>query len=101
MPEPKDVIFPELRTNEDSHLLCKKLRGEMTVTDSQAKQNALVKEFKRARPDDFNDIGKMYRVYLQLTCSQTYSYFLQLNSGLDGMTTKMKENLQIITLAKF
>ena len=70
VPEPKDIIFPELRTNEDSHLLCKKLRGKMTVTDSQAKQDALIKEFKRARPNDFKDIGKMCRVYLEQTCFQ-------------------------------
>ena len=47
----------------------------MTVTDSQAKQDALVKEFRRARPDDFNDIGEMYIVYLSPICSQTLLHF--------------------------
>ena len=58
LPKPKDTIFPELRTNEDSHLLCNKLKGEMTVTDSQAKQNALVREYQRAIPGTFSDISK-------------------------------------------
>ena len=58
LPQPKDIIFPEFRTNEASHLLCNKLKGEMTVTDSQAKQNALVNEYKRAIPGTFNDISK-------------------------------------------
>ena len=60
LPKNKDTIFPEWYTQMDSHLLCNKLKGEMTVTDSQAKQDALVKEYKRAIPGTFTDISKQY-----------------------------------------
>ena len=53
LPKPKNTIFPELRTNEDSHLLCNKLGGEMTVVDSQDKQDALIKEYREI-------LGKVY-----------------------------------------
>ena len=52
------TVSSELRTNKDSHLLCNKLKGEMTVVDSQDKQNALVEEYKRAIPGTFTDISK-------------------------------------------
>ena len=67
LPQPKDVIFPEFRTNEDSHLLCKKLKGEMTVTDSQVRQDALVNEYQRAIPGTFTDISKGYLILLKIT----------------------------------
>ena len=46
LPKPKDTIFPELRTFEDSHLLCNKLKGKMTIVDSQDKQDTLIKEYR-------------------------------------------------------
>ena len=58
LPKPKDTIFPERLTNEDSHLLCNKLKGKMTVVDSQDKQDALIKEYKRAVPGTFSEMSK-------------------------------------------
>ena len=50
LPKPKDVLFPEYRTNENLHLLCNKLGGHITVVDSQSKQDYLVEEFQRLMP---------------------------------------------------
>ena len=52
LPKLKDVLFPEYRTNENLHLLCNKLGGQITVVDSQSKQNYLVEEFRRLMPSD-------------------------------------------------
>ena len=62
LPKPKNIIFPEFRTHEDSHLLCQKLRGGMTVVDSRAKQHALVEEYKKALPGTFSDISKKSKI---------------------------------------
>ena len=50
LPKPKNTIFPEDRTNRDMHQLCNKLKGHMTVTDGQAKQDRLTEEFKNKMP---------------------------------------------------
>ena len=99
LPKPKDVVFPEDRTNEEMHLLCKKLRGHMSVTDSQAKQDALVREYKRAIPGTFTDISRQNSP-MKTGNSHNFISF-QLNSGQVGMTTQMKVILQTITLARF
>ena len=51
LPKPQDIIFPEYRTNADSHLLCKKLKGHLSVADSQEKMNHLIEEFKKRMPE--------------------------------------------------
>ena len=53
LPEPKDVIFPEYRTNAAIHLLCNKLNGQLSVADSQSKMDALIEEFKIKMPEAF------------------------------------------------
>ena len=47
LPKPRDIVFPEKRTFADSTLLCRKLKGQLTITDSLAKQEALIAEFMR------------------------------------------------------
>ena len=53
LPQPKDILFPEARTNADFHLLCNKLRGHLSVSDSQSSMNALIDEFKITMPEAF------------------------------------------------
>ena len=53
LPQPKDIIFPESRTNANFHLLCNKLKGHLSVADTQSKMDALIEEFKRQMPDAF------------------------------------------------
>ena len=52
LPRPKDIIFPEPRTNADFHLLCNKLKGHLSVSDTQSNMDSLIEEFKLQRPDD-------------------------------------------------
>ena len=54
LPEPKDILFPEARTNSNFHLLCNKLRGHLSVSDTQSSMDALIEEFKITMPEDFN-----------------------------------------------
>ena len=58
LPKPRDIVFPELRENEDMHLLCNKLKGTMSVTDSQDTQDRLVEEFTKKMPDEYNEFSK-------------------------------------------
>ena len=53
LPQPKDIIFPEYRTNADFHLLCNKLKGHLSVADTQSKMEALSEELKIRMPDAF------------------------------------------------
>ena len=55
LPQPKDIVFPEDRTNQEMHLLCNKLRGHMSASDSQAKQDALAVEYKRMMPEKYKE----------------------------------------------
>ena len=57
LPKPRDIIFPESRTFTDSSLFCTKLKGHMSVTDSQVKQAALAKEFMRVIEHDYVNEG--------------------------------------------
>ena len=58
LPKPRDTLFPEYRTNEDLTLLCNKLKGQISVVNSQAKQDFMVKEFKRQMPSEsLGDLG--------------------------------------------
>ena len=57
LPKPKDIVFPESRTFTDSNLLCSKLKGHMSVTDSVAKQDAMGKEFMRVIEHDYESQG--------------------------------------------
>ena len=50
LPQPKDIIFPEYRTNADFHLLCNKIKGHLSVADTQSKMDALIEEFKIQMP---------------------------------------------------
>ena len=59
LPKPRDIVFPELRENEDMHLLCNKLKGTMSVTDSQDTQNRLIEEFTKKMPDEYNEFSKL------------------------------------------
>ena len=86
LPKPKDVVFPEDRTNEEMHLLCKKLRGHMSVTDNQAKQDALAKEYQRMLPEKYDEGWKgkfmapvrvpWHLVYRTINFSLSFSYVL-------------------------
>ena len=51
LPQPKDIPFPEDRTNADYHLFCNKLKGHLSVADTQSKMDALIEEFKMQMPD--------------------------------------------------
>ena len=42
LPKPRSIVFPELRSNSDSKLLCNKLKGELTVITSNEKQEELL-----------------------------------------------------------
>ena len=53
LPQPKDILFPEYRTNADFHLLCNKLKGHLSVADTQSSMDALIEEFKMQMPDAF------------------------------------------------
>ena len=53
LPQPKDILFPEARTNADFHLLCNKLKGHLSVSDTQSSMDALIEEFKMTMPEDF------------------------------------------------
>ena len=53
LPQPKDIIFPEHRTNEDAHLLCNKLKGHLSVADNQESMSVLIEEFKKQMPEAF------------------------------------------------
>ena len=64
LPKPKNTIFPEDRSNRDMHHLCNKLKGHMTVTDSQAKQDLLTEEFKRKMPHLY---GRQCKLMFALT----------------------------------
>ena len=52
LPKPTDIFFPEKRDNKDTHHLCNKLRGTMSVTDNRATQTRLIKEFFKKLPND-------------------------------------------------
>ena len=52
-------MFPEKREASDMHLLCNKLKGTMSVTDSQETQDKLVQEFTRKMPDEYNEYGEL------------------------------------------
>ena len=47
LPEPRDVLFPTMRTYNDHKLLCKTLNGRITVVNSSASQDSLIDTFKR------------------------------------------------------
>ena len=53
LPQPKDILFPEARTNADFHLLCNKLRGHLSVSDTKSAMDALIEEFKKTMPEAF------------------------------------------------
>ena len=53
LPQPKDIIFPESRSNPDFHLLCNKLNGHLSVAETQSKMDALIEEFKLKMPEAF------------------------------------------------
>ena len=99
LPKPKDVVFPEDRTNEEMHLLCKKLRGHMSVTDSQAKQDVLAKEYQRMLPEKYDE-GWKGKFKAPVMASGLASIFLlfQLCSGQASMILKMKVTLQTTSI---
>ena len=63
LPKQRDIVFPELRKNEDMHLLCSKFKGTMSVTDSQDTQNRLVQEFTKKMPDEYNEYSKLNPIF--------------------------------------
>ena len=54
LPQPKNILFPEYRNNADMHLICNKLKGHLTVADSQEIQEALIREFKTQMPQEMS-----------------------------------------------
>ena len=91
LPKPKDVLFPEYRTNENLHLLCNKLGGHITVTDSQLKQDHLVDEFRRLLGGYGYLPGRLFLIAINLIkftkCGQQQCF------GLVIMTTMMRDLL--------
>ena len=47
LPRPKDILFPEYRTNADTHLLCNKLKGHLSVADNQESMSNLIDTFNK------------------------------------------------------
>ena len=69
LPQPKDIAFPEYRTNADLNLLCNKLKGHISVADSQSKMDDLIEEFKMQLPDAMNGYQTcMYGVLIICLC---------------------------------
>ena len=96
LPKPRDIVFPELRENTDMHLLCNKLKGTMSVTDSQVAQERLVKEFTKKMPDEYNEFSEL-KGSLQFILSICYLVFiLQQCFGPDGMTLRMKAHMPML-----
>ena len=54
LPQPRNILFPEYRTNSDMHLICNKLKGHLSVSDSQEMQDALIHEFKTQMPKEMS-----------------------------------------------
>ena len=101
LPKPRDIVFPELRENEEMHLLCNKLKGSMSITDSQDTQNRLVEEFSKKMPDEYNEYSKLSNISELKSPRRTVSTsFLQQCSGQDGMTLRMREHLQMLLVEK-
>ena len=63
LPQPKDTFMPEERSNLNTHRLCNKLGGHLSVADGQEKEEILFEELKRKRPSveasDANDYRKL------------------------------------------
>ena len=51
LPQPKDILFPEARTNADFHRLCNKLGGHLSVSDTHSSMGALIEEFRKTMPE--------------------------------------------------
>ena len=60
IPMPRDILIPEHRSNSESHQLCNKLRGHLTVTDSQEKADALLAELQEKIPSNFDPTATKY-----------------------------------------
>ena len=55
IPQPADIFIPEHRSNSESHQLCNKLRGHLSVTDSQEKAEAMFAELQPKVPPSLKD----------------------------------------------
>ena len=95
LPKPRDIVFPELRENKDMHLLCNKLKGTMSVTDSQETQNRLVKEFTQKMPDEYNDHSEL-KISLQLSSTHYFIFISKQCFGLDGVITRKRACLNML-----
>ena len=63
LPQPKDILFPEYRTNTDTHILCNKLKGHLSVANTRDKMNLLIDKFKRHMPEAFQGYQSCMLVY--------------------------------------
>lgn len=78
LPQPRDIVFPEKREASDMHLLCNKLKGTMSVTDSQETQDKLVQEFTQKMPDEYNEYGGL-TILLDSTRPKYRIFFVRSN----------------------
>ena len=56
IPVPTDIFIPEHRSNSESHHLCNKLRGHLSVTDSHRKGEALMAKLMEKIPSSFDTV---------------------------------------------
>ena len=66
LPQPRNILFPEYRTNSDMHMICNKLKGHLSVSDSQEMQDALIHEFKTQMPHEMSGYQtcKLYQLFI-------------------------------------
>ena len=60
IPQPADIFIPEHRSNLESHQLCNKLRGHLSVTDSQEKAEAMLAELQLKIPPSQQESSTKY-----------------------------------------
>jgi hypothetical protein len=63
LPKTQDVLVVEERTVPELQLLCRKLRGKVTVVTSYEMQNQLIMKFKEILPNELDEYGKLSCFY--------------------------------------
>ncbi len=58
LPLPRHVLFPEPRSMAEHKLLCRKLKGNVTVVKDGALQNELITQLYEVFPDKKTDASK-------------------------------------------
>ena len=58
LPKRRDIPFPELRTYDETKLLCNKVGGKITVVVNDEMQRGLVETFKKTLGEKWAEEGK-------------------------------------------